>query len=532
MPAALSVDKSLSQARQAAKKQDWLTAVLLNKSVLERFPANKKAAKALTDMRAPATQGILEGAKAAQAKEDWRLAHRYLEAAHFLAPELPEIRHALVECCFEAKAPNAALKLIDEVLQKEPGDLRYLIYQGQALHELNRPDAARNSLAKALDLSPDNVSAHSVLAVVERSQGDLAKAQTHFEAALRSAPHDVGLIRNLSVLKSKCSADDPVIAQAKQALAILGKDNERSAFLHFALFDLLDKCDEREAAFDHLLKGNAILARHHPFDFKSEAFVGAYSKALFADPLPSAEMEETKFIFVTGLPRTGTTLTERILARAQGVQAGGELNIVSSAVLDRLREMRGRADQRLTKKDIAAMRAGILEGFEQMSDGSPVIVDKMPLNFRWIGYICAALPEARIVHMNRDPQAVAWSLYRHVFQGRGHDFIYTPEDIARFMLFHRDLMAHWRKVCGDRIFELNYSDLVGDQLATTKALAGAVGLEWTEDWLSPEKATNHVRTASVAQVTKPIYAGSDASWKKYEEHLAPLMKALTSAKLI
>lgn len=533
MPTKISVDKTLSQARQAVKKQDWVTAVQLLRSVLDRFPANKKAARALGDIRVTALQALLELAKSAQGNEDWRLAKAQLEAAHYLAPDLVEVRTALIECCLEAKFPKQALGLIKPVLDQNPEYAPYLVYQGRALHELNQADAAKQSLKRVLATAPDDVSAHRVLATVERSQGDLISAQKHFEAGLKSAPWDVGIIRDLSALRSEFSPDDPVIAQARQSLAKLGSESVRGAYLHFALFDMLKKAGEREAAFEHLIKGNKILAAHHPYDFKSEALAGAFCKAQFSEPLQTkTEKVETKFIFITGLPRTGTTLAERILARSDEVQAAGELNIISTAVLEKLRSIRDRSNQRITDKDIASLRERILLEFDQISDGHPVIVDKMPLNFRWIGFICAALPEARIVHMNRDLHAVAWSLYRHAFQGRGHDFIYTPEDIARFMIFHRDMMQHWRQVCGDRIHDLNYSDLVNDQSAATRGLAKAVGLEWTEAFLSPEKATNHVRTSSVVQVTKPIYQGSDETWKTFEMQLEPLMKALETAKLI
>jgi len=533
MVKALPAEKSLTLAKQAVKKQDWLTAQRHYKSVLDRFPGNKKAAKALQDVRQACAQGLIEAANEAQKAEDWRHAAACFRGAAYLLPNNASIKEALVKASIEALEFDQALKVIDQTLAEQADNVTYLIYRGKALHGLNKSVPARQALEKALQLVPGDPQALASLALVEQAQGNLDKALQCLEDGLKTSPWDVALLRSLAMLKPDFTSDDPYIDQARQALAKLGKDTEQGAHVQFALFDMLHKAGAHDAAFPYLRQGNETLACLHPFDFKSEAYVGALSKAHFQTAQPEQPLgTPPKFIFVTGLPRTGTTLVERILARSENVQAAGELHIVSSAVLAQLRDLRGRPDQKLKPSDIAAIRQKFLEGFDQISDGRAVIVDKMPANFRWIGHICAALPEARIVHMNRDPQAVAWSLYRHVFQGRGQDYVFTPQDIAKYMIFHKDLMTHWRKTYPGRIFDLNYSDLVQYQTASTKALAKAVGLEWSEAWLSPEKAETHVRTSSAVQVTKPIYQGSDRSWTAYETQLASLQSALKAGKLI
>ncbi|SHH53762.1 tetratricopeptide repeat-containing sulfotransferase family protein [Cognatishimia maritima] len=533
MAASLSVEKSLTQARQAAKKQDWLTAVTLNQAVLERFPKNKKAAKALAEMRVVATEGLFQRAQVAEQQDDWPAAITHLRAAFYLAPTHPQVACALAKCLLEDDQAVEALKVCDDILAISADLPRALILRGQALHELNRPDEAVQVLEKARVLTPDDTIIYRLLGAVAQSQGELETAEQHFEAGLQVDPMDVGLLRHISVVKRKVDASDPLIAQMRQAIAKLGKDNPRSAYVQFALFDLLHKCKDHAAAFSHLQQGNALLAKTTPYDFRSEAIAGAYAKSLFPEPIPESGTEpDTRFIFVTGLPRTGTTLTERILARDANVQACGELNILRAAVIQQMQTLQAKGQAQLSAQDIQALRDLLLSEFDSLSDGRPVMVDKMPLNFRWIGFIAAALPEARIVHMSRDPRAVAWSLYRQVFKGRAQGFVNSFDDIARFMIYHRDLMQHWNKVCGDRVFDLGYGALVNEPIASTKALAEATRLTWSEDWLTPEKATNHVRTASAVQVTQPVYKDSDQGWRVYEAELAPMLKALTTAGLI
>ncbi|CUJ13773.1 tetratricopeptide repeat-containing sulfotransferase family protein [Cognatishimia activa] len=533
MPAALSVDKSLTLARQAAKKQDWITAYRNYKAVLNRFPSNKKAAKAVAELSKVAAPALLKRAKVEQDNGDWKAVNDLLRAAAFFAPGVVEIRTVLAESYIESGNPSAGLPIIDKLLAAEPNSALFHRIRGQALHELDRPDEAKKALRKALEIDPSYAKAHRAIGIVARSQGDLDEALSHFEAGLDITPNDANLYRHVVTLAPPKNDQDPHIVKLKGALAALGADNPKSIPLHLALFEALHKSGNREAAFSHLSKAKAVVSQQHPYDFQSDAVVAAFSKAQFSDAeWFQQEVKAPRLIFVTGLPRSGTTLTERILSCADDVQACGEQMIVQRAVIDLLGDVRQRKDPKLNHQDIAGLRESLLAAYAKISDGRSVQIDKMPLNFRWIGYLVAALPEARIVHLNRDPQAVAWSLYRHLFKGRGHDFMHSPEDIARFMILHRDLMAHWRKVCGARVFDLSYSELVNDQVTATKALADAVDLDWSDAWLSPEKATNHVRTSSVLQVTKPIYKNSDESWRVYESQLAPLTAALGQAGLI
>ncbi len=217
----------------------------------------------------------------------------------------------------------------------------------------------------------------------------------------------------------------------RRLLAASDQNDPAIAPLHFALFKALDDLDQRARAFAHLEKANRLTKIGSGYDFQTDALPYALSKALIRVPIRAdTPPPGLRPIFVTGLPRSGTTLVERILARAEGVQACGELTVVQVTVGRLLREIMTRANKSLSAEDIVRLRRETLQGLIEYSDGRPVLIDKMPLNFRWIGYICAALPEARIVHVSRDTMAVAWSLYRHSFAGGGNRFVYDPADIA------------------------------------------------------------------------------------------------------
>ncbi|TDK50465.1 tetratricopeptide repeat-containing sulfotransferase family protein [Antarcticimicrobium luteum] len=535
MPPRQSTDKTLGRARQAARAGDWITAQALYQTILDRFPGNRPARQGLEALRPAALPDLLKAAQAAQSAGRWAEAARGLATAAALAPDLPEVGLALAACELEMGRAPAALRAAETVLERAPEHPGALNVKGRALREMGRVAEAEASLQAALGLAGAEARTLDNLGLLARARGDRAAAEGYFRRAVAQAPENAALHRNLAHAITYTEAE-PHLAQMRACLARIGAGDPGAAPLHFALFKALDDLDRRDEAFAHLEAGNRLTRAALGYDFQTDAVPYAVSKALFQAPLPAPERTEggagPRPIFVTGLPRTGTTLTERILSRAEGVQPCGELTVVQVAVGRLLREVMARETKALSETDLGALGDEIRAGLAEYSGGRPVLVDKMPLNFRWIGYICAALPEARIVHLNRDPVAVAWSLWRHSFAGAGNGFAYDPADIARFMVLHRDLMAHWRGVCPGRIFDLDYAELVADPEGATRALAAAAGLDWTEDWLAPERGTGAVLTASSDQVRRPIYRGSDEGWRRYEAQLAPLSSALSAAGLI
>ena len=531
MPA-MSTDKSLSLARKAVKANDWPTAHHHCQTVLEKFPKNKKAAQILLAIKPQAVPALLKEAQAAQQRQDWATSESHLEAAAGIAPELPEIRLALATCQLEVGNFPAALQNAERVLKQQSNHPGALNTKGRALREMGRGAEAEQAFGAALGHGKTDVQTWSNLGVLARAQGDRAHAKDCFERALKLDPGSATLHHSLAQTLEEDATQDHV-RDMQAVLATKNKDDPATAPLHFGLFKLLDTLNDQDRAFSHLERGNALARAAHGTDFNQFALPFALTKALFTEQVvPTPYDGSLRPIFVIGLPRTGTSLVERILSRADGTQPCGELTVVQNAISKLLKTVMARAEKALTADDIAWLQSELTKGYANYSDGSPILIDKNPLNFRWVGFLAKAFPQAKFVHVSRDPMAVAWSLYSRLFAGSGNGFAYDINDIARFMVLHRDLMDHWHSVCPGRVFELPYSELVTDTATTTKALAAAVDLDWSEDWLSPEKSQSQVLTASSNQVTKPIYSGSDRAWTDYENQLAPMRAALKSASLI
>jgi len=419
---------------------------------------------------------------------------------------------------------------VEAVLARAPDHALALDTKGRALRDMGRIDAAEVCHRAALGHGAADAGPLNHLGILAQARGDREAAEEWYRQAIALAPGRADLHQNLSRCLTYAPGESH-LAQMRALLAAGDPGDVALAPVHFALFKAHDDMGEREAAFAHLAAGNALRKAEIGYDVRREAVRMALCRSLFEGEVAEAGgAAPFRPVFVVGLPRSGTTLVERILGQCDGVQACGELSVVSGAVGGLLRAAQARGGG-LTAQDIGALREALIAGYRPYSDGSGVLVDKMPLNFRWIGFICAALPEARVVALNRDPRAVAWSLWQHSFAGRGNGFAYGMADIAAFMVLHREIMKVWQARCRDRIIGVNYARLISDPETETRALVAGCGLGWTEACLAPHKGGGAVLTASAAQVRRPIEGGRDAGWRRYEAELEPMMRALVAAGL-
>lgn len=536
MATLFSTDKALTYARKAEKARDWATAYDLLSGVLSRFPKNRRAKEMLKDMRPAAVQDILQHAQRAQQQHQRSIYENHLSLAFKFAPNLPDVGIALAGARLQLGNASGALDTAEQVLALAPEHAEVKKLKAQALLDMGQVAAARDAYEACLTGARSDSEIMVQLGQLARASGDKAEEREYAEKACALLPQNGEAHWALARTKNY-SADDPHLAEMEALVAGSGVVEKSKTALHLALFKALDECGTPEQAFAHLQRCNQLMREGTPFDFKVEMVRLALSKTLIKVPLtapdgPPAANDGFRPIFVTGLPRTGTTLTERILAQDPATKPCGELPVLGHSVSRMLQGLIDGTQKSFGQEDLQNLRQSLLKGLAPFIGDSPCFIDKMPLNFRWIGFVAAAIPEARFIHMNRDPMAVAWSHYQHAFKGTDNGFVFHMEDIARYMVLHRDWMAHWRAVCPGRILDVDYAALVTDTEAETKRLAAFTGLEWSEAWLSPEKNESHAFTASAAQIRKPIYSGSDEAWRKYETQLEPLVTALKSVDLI
>jgi hypothetical protein len=240
---------------------------------------------------------------------------------------------------------------------------------------------------------------------------------------------------------------------------------------------------------------------------------------------PSKNASDIKPIFIVGMPRSGTSLVEQIISSHKDVHGAGELlnfrNILSPILDNHLSENR----KSFLKKDFLSIRQEYLDSLASLKTDEKIITDKMPMNFRLLGFILSAIPEAKIVHLKRDPIATCWSNYNHYFTA-GNGFSFNQEDLAKFYNLYLEIMDLWHELFPNKIYDLCYEDLTMNQENETRNLLKYCDLKWDKNCLDFHKNKRGVLTASSAQVRKKIYQGSSEAWKQYEKYLEPLIKGL------
>ncbi|MEP3331829.1 sulfotransferase [Sedimentitalea sp.] len=527
------VRKTLARAEGARRAGDVTGAARDYGAVLARFPGNPRARKALAAIGPSAASALADKAQSCQAARQFDEAAEHWASAVALCPGHVGLGLSLCRCLSDMGRNHAALDAVNQVLRHNPANALALDAKGCILRDLGQMQAAQSCHREALKHGEHNAGPLNHLGILARANGDLDKAANFFRKAITLRPGTASLHNNLAGCRTY-RAGDAHIRQMQDQLARKRKTDPEQAPLHFALFKALDDTDERDAAFAHLLRGNQLRKASSDFDITREAHRFAWYKSLCADPpapLPIASECNPRPVFVVGLPRSGTTLVERILGQTPGAQTAGELSVVTNAISPLLRRLQTENRTAPTQQDLQALRVRLIEGIQRHSDGSQILIDKMPLNFRWTGLICAALPEARVVSLQRAPMPVAWSLFRHLFSSKGNGFAYDMADITAYMMLHRDMMRFWSSRFDGQIVSLDYAALVSNTDETLRTLVAACGLEWTDACLAPQTANGPVLTASSSQVRRKIYSGSDEDWRRYEVQLAPLASALEAAGL-
>ncbi|GJM13378.1 MAG: hypothetical protein DHS20C12_17810 [Pseudohongiella sp.] len=302
--------------------------------------------------------------------------------------------------------------------------------------------------------------------------------------------------------------------------------SQESVVLCFALAKVYDDLGEIDESFAMLCEGN----RQHR-KRKTDTIVDARNtvsavRQIFSDqPISSAPVSsDCQPIFILGMPRSGTSLVEQILASHRDVYGGGELKLMGQWCFGYVNHAKKQPDARL-QDYIDELQSHYLKGLKALTT-KRVVTDKMPVNFLWLGFVLSAFPDAKIIHTMRSPMATCWSIYKSPFAGTSNGYSCSQEETAEFYNLYVDLMEFWRRAFPSKIYDLNYERLTADQVEETRRLLEYCELEWDPDCLDFHKNKRKVDTLSWAQVQQPMYQGSSEAWKRFEKHLTPMMSIL------
>ena len=397
----------------------------------------------------------------------------------------------------------------------------------------DRLEAAVNCFEKALVINPDFADAQYSLGLINRDLGQVDEAIKQYEKAISIKQNHAEAHHNLSYLK-KFTENDSQITLMQSLLSTSDPSQSDRIHLCLALAKANEKLGKQDEFFEFLHEGNRLRKEELDYSLEIDQKLFSILKKMFKTPksLPY-EASNVRPIFIVGLPRSGTTLVEQIIASHQAVYGAGELTTLGNLIAPIIENFSTHNKNRLSKKDFLSIRQQYLDALSVFNAPEDVITDKMPLNFQYIGFILSAFPEAKIVHLKRDARATCWSIYRRYFfrVGNGwcnHGWAYNLDDLAGFYGLYTDLMDFWHQTFPGKIYDICYEDLTTNQEEETRKLLDYCELDWDENCLNFHATKRAVKTASALQVRQKMYQGSSEAWKKHESYLQPLIKGLSS----
>jgi len=450
----------------------------------------------------------------------------------------PSDRHRLhrARVLLEGGDPAAARTAIAMLADRRFDDTMLLDDHGDLLYQLGDHRAALAQYSRAVELSPLDARQHLNRAAMLRYLGDIEGAEAEFNAVIDLAPQEYEAYYTRAHLRRQ-TREHNHIEQIKAILAATSATVGRVQ-LCCALAKELEDVGEFDAAFACLKQGADLKRQHMQYDVSTDvAIMGEIGKVYRGDVLnqPALSDQGGEAIFVIGLPRTGTTLVERILASHSGVRSSGELNVFSLELVRMVRDSPGGAPAsrlefvaRTASLDFRALGETYLKNTLPFRDPERRFIDKLPFNYLYAGLIHRALPRAKIVSLERHPMDSCYSMYTQLFRD-AYPFSYDLDDLGRYYIAYRELMDHWRRVMPGVIHIVRYEDLVADLGGEARRLLEYCGLTWEEGCLrfheNPEAST----TASALQVRQPIYSHSVGRWRKFARQLEPLRARLAAA---
>lgn len=496
---------------------------------LHRFSEADQICKTILEINAGVTDAWVIRARIAQrrnlpadmlalARQAFKSAPGHLGSA-FLVVE------ALTLCGERAEARSS----LQKIEAKAGKDARLLQHIAEFHTHSGAHEGARRCLQRAGEIEPRNPHCLYNLAASLIALGDMAQAEIYLDRVIALDSHDYDAYYNRATLRRQTVAGNHV----KEMTAVLQagvKHPAGEAGLCYALAKELEDLGDYRKSFEFLQRGAE--ARRKLLSYRVEDDIAAideirktFDKSLFQKAAQGHD--EAGPIFILGLPRSGTTLVDRIISSHSEVESLGEINDFALSLMrlagnlpDKMALIRRAAA--LDFRSLGKAYTDSTRGYERRRT---YFIDKTPLNYLYIGLIHLALPNARIIHMRRDPMDSAYAMYKTLFR-MGYPFSYDLSDIARYYAAYEGLMAHWRSLLPGRFLDVDYEDLVENQEAVSRRIISHCGLDWEDACLRFHDNSSPAPTASAAQVRQPIYKSSLQLWRRYEQELQPLVQML------
>ncbi|HQT90001.1 MAG TPA: sulfotransferase [Acidiphilium sp.] len=462
------------------------------------------------------------------AKQNYGVALSWLDRLLEFAPRHASGLAAKVLVLVELENFYEALECANRALDIAPNSAEVHNARGIALQAIGEIDSAIVCFEHAATLPGNAAKDASInLGVLFLEHGDVKKAQNNLEEALKNYPLSSIAWFHYCNNKKFFPNDNEIKTVENLIKSEYAVSQIDQMYLNFTLGKIYMDIGENKQAIDHFNIGNKIKRKTLNYSSVMESNFIESLKNLFSsdlmDRLKNQGIPSRMPIFILGMPRSGTTLIEQILSSHSDVNGAGELTYIQD-ILDGISDLRTITN--MTSGDLQRLGEAYISKIIPISQGRQHVVDKMPGNFRYIGFIHLILPNARIIHCRRNPIDTCLSCYTKLFT-KGVPFSFDQKELGQAYCDYQNIMDHWRNILPDSNFlEIDYEDVIDDFEFQTRRMLNFLDLDWDSACLDFHQTKRRVRTASVNQVRLPIYQSSKGRWHKYANELKPLLESL------
>lgn len=428
---------------------------------------------------------------------------------------------------------DLAVRSATNALAIQQDFLDALMVLGQAYFRTGEYELAIQTFSQALEHRPSNIGIITALATALHYTGDSDAAYKLIQPLIKEHCRECANV--YYKIASKLGMQETAVAYIKDLLEKTGKTKANQSWkapLHFSLGKYYDSIAQYDAAIEHYHTANNLCRRK--FDIAQtksqiDRIIETFDEASLEDEFTSSN-HSSKPIFVLGMPRSGTSLVEKVLDSHPQIYGAGELKNIHH-VVQHAKQCYNLLSfpanvAALQPCELDSLANEYLEQINQLSGNAARVVDKMPHNFMHIGLISRLFPNATIIHCQRNPLDTCLSYYFSNFDNLAHNHSYNLSDLGSYYLQYYRLMQHWLKISKGRIFQVRYEDMVTDLENTSRRLVGICGQEWHDACLDFHKNKRITHTVSYDQVSRPIYSDSLYRWKNYERHIKDLIDTL------
>jgi tetratricopeptide (TPR) repeat protein len=521
-------------ARKAVQHQDWATVAACANEILQQDP-NSAEGYFLTGIVERASQRPVLAAQAFE--KALELDTRRYDAAIELANQY-----------VVAQRNGEAVDLLEKYESALGNSPMYLDLAGTVYTDIGLSQKAWPLYKKANELQPGIDLFQANLAACGVYLGKIEEARAIYQGLLKRFP---GHRRNHHQLSRLGKAKDSThIEQMKQILRSSDDPPKKNIFLYYAIGKELEDLEQWEECFDYYKKGGDAVTEVANYDVAEDiAIIDKIIEVCNADWLqedqPQSRVQDDGAnslsatatgktpVFIVGLPRTGTTLTERILSSHSQVVSVGETQFLQTVLrqesgVQGLEAMNPAMAEAAAKADMSLIAKGYMDKLNYRLGDEPLFIDKLPFNFLFLGYIARAWPDARIIHLGRNPMDACFSMYKQIFTW-AYKFSYSLEGLGRYYVAYDRMRQHWREILKDRMIEVEYESLVTDHEGETRSLLDKLGLDFEQACLDFDQNKAPSATASSVQIREKAHTRSVNKWKKFEKQLQPLKDHLVAA---